>query len=145
MAYKLSEQQEDEVVMKLAEGLSYSALAKEYGVTPPTIANIKKRHPEILQIFTQKKEENIKSFLDHMDSKKKEACFAFDKLLTALSDDVKVEKATLGQVATALGVLIDKFTAREQPTPDSTAANNLLEALTGEVKGEAFDEISELQ
>lgn len=140
MAYKLTEEQETEVVMKLAEGASYASLAKEYGVTPPTISNIKKRHPEFLQIFTQKKEENIKSFLDHMEDRKEEAFISFDKLLHALSNDAKIEKATLSQVATALGIIVDKFTAREQPKQDNSAKNNLLEALAGIAKPERFDD-----
>lgn len=145
MAYKLSDKQEREILQKLVEGATYTSLAKEYGVSPQTIANIKKRHAEFGNKLKQKKEENSKSILDHMDSMKGDVCKLLDTMLDYMNDKAKLEKATVNQIATAFGIVVDKFTTREQPTPDHTAANNLLEALAGNVKKEAFDEVSDLQ
>ena len=46
-----------------------------------------------------------------MDSKKDAVCELIDLYLDELASPAKTEKATLAQIATALGIVIDKFTA----------------------------------
>lgn len=143
---KLSDLQKQEVIMKLVNGATYAELAKEYSVSSTTIFNIKKNNPDYEKSVIHKKEENSKSILDHMDEIKGDVCNLLDTMLECMKDKARLEKATLSQIATAFGIIVDKFTQREQPTPDSTAANNLLEALSGvNVSKGAFDEVSEIQ
>jgi len=125
---------------RLACGESTVALAKEYGVARQTIANIPSRHSEFSAKLTLKKEELAKSILEEMDNLKPKACEIFDSLLDAMSDEKKIEQASLNQIATAFGILVDKFTKNEKPKADSSARNNLLEALVGIVRPEDFNE-----
>ena len=46
-----------------------------------------------------------------MDTKKDAVCELIDLYLGELVSPAKTEKATLAQIATALGIVIDKFTA----------------------------------
>ena len=66
-----------------------------------------------------------------MDGLKGNVCNLLDQMLSFMSDEEKLNKATLSQVATAFGIIVDKFTQREQPTHNNGAKNNLLEALAG--------------
>ena len=99
-----------------------------------------KRKQDTWQYLAQKKEENTKSILDHMDEMKGDVCKLLDTMLDYMNDKAKLEKATLNQIATAFGIVIDKFTTREQPKQDNSAKNNLLEALAGIAKPERFDD-----
>lgn len=146
MAGKLNDRQRAEIVMKLVNGASQTSLAKEYGVSRPTIKKVLDSNPETLQKVAQKKEENVKSILDFMDTMKGDACKMLRAIIECMNDPEVMKKATFSQLATGFGIIVDKFTQREQPTPDSTAANNLLEALAGvNVSKGAFDEVSDLQ
>lgn len=138
---KFTDEQELIILGRLACGASTVQLAKEYGVARQTIASVKDRHPDFSANLTLKKEELAKSILDYMDSLKGVACDILDSLLAAMSDEEKINRASLSQIATALGILIDKFTKYEQPKTDDTAANNLLEAIAGVVKESDFDEV----
>ena len=48
--------------------------------------------------------------LAYMDSRKEQAQGVIDDYLKALADPTKIEEATLSQIATALGIVVDKFT-----------------------------------
>ena len=48
--------------------------------------------------------------LKYMDSRKKQAQSVIDKYLAALENPEKIEKAKLSEIATALGIVVDKFT-----------------------------------
>ena len=146
MARKLSEKQEAEIIMKLTDGATQTSLANEYGVDRKTISNIKNRHPEYTQKVAQKKEENVKSILDFMDSIKGDVCELLSMMLEYMSDKEKLEKASLNQIATAFGIVVDKFTATEQAAPKDNGENNLLEAIAGCVREDDFiDDVSDIQ
>ena len=93
-----------------------------------------------------KKEENTVAVLAYMDSKKNDVCEALDKLLEAVKDDEKIAKTPLSQIATTIGILIDKFTAAEQPLPQTDNRNSLLDAIVSSTKEDIrTDDIPELQ
>ena len=58
----------------------------------------------------QKKAENTADMLRYMESRRAQAQEAIDVYLHALTAPDKVEAATLSQIATALGILVDKWT-----------------------------------
>ena len=45
-----------------------------------------------------------------MESKKTDVCEILDKLLEAVKDEERIAKTPMNQLATTLGILIDKFT-----------------------------------
>lgn len=57
-----------------------------------------------------KKEENTKSILEHMDKKKDLVCEIIDGCLSALADPNRLKTSNTREIATALGIIIDKFT-----------------------------------
>lgn len=142
---KLTDKQRKQILAESVEGSSVRALAAKYGVSTTTIQKIRTNSSEELkQKITQKKEENLASVLSYMDSKKNDVCKLIDVLLNALNDPDKIAATPLAQIATTMGIVIDKYTANEALQPSDTQGNNLFEAINacGE---EGIDDLPEIQ
>ena len=126
---KLTDKQRKQIVAESVSGSSMTALAKKYGVSTATIHRVVHGDEKLKEKVEQKKAENVQSVLAFMDSKKQTVCDLIDKLLVAMSDEDKIAATPLNQLATAMGIVIDKYTAGEVPKTADTAANNLFEAI----------------
>jgi transposase-like protein len=109
-ASRLTDEQKKKIVADYIECGSYRATARKNGVSDGTVRKIVSEDTDILQKFAQKKEENTLDMLAYMDSRKEQAQGVIDIYLQALADPEKLENATLSQIATALGIVVDKFT-----------------------------------
>ena len=107
---KLTDRQIKNIIAARAEGVSLSVLAKKYKVTANTIKNYCNSDKDFAKICTQKKEDNAKSVLEHMDSKADIVCDIIDEYLSALVDPERLKQSGTREIATALGIIIDKFT-----------------------------------
>lgn len=127
---KLTDKQRKRIIAEYVEGgTSQRKLAEKYHVSPYLIRSILSEDKNLAQKISHKKEENTKSVLAFMDSKKQTVCDLIDKLLAAMGDEDKIAATPLNQLATAMGIVIDKYTAGETPKTADTAANNLFEAI----------------
>ncbi len=126
---KLTDKQRKRIIAESVSGASIRALAAKYGVSTTTIQRVLKSDTELTQKVAKKKAENTQSVLAFMDSKKQTVCDLIDKLLAAMGDEDKIAATPLNQLATAMGIVIDKYTAGETPKTADTAANNLFEAI----------------
>lgn len=143
---KLSDKQRKKIIAEYVEGgTSHRKLAAKYGVSNYTIKKIIDGDKNLSHKIAQKKEENTKSVLAYMDTKKDSVCELIDKLLEAMNDPGKIAATPLSQLATTMGIIIDKYTANEINKPVSEASNNLFEAIKGCAKEGGFDDIPELQ
>lgn len=142
---KLTDKQRKKIIAESVNGSSIRALAAKYGVSTTTIQRVLKSDTTLTQKVTQKKAENTASILAFMDSKKNDVCGLIDKLLAAMGDEDKLAAATVNQLATAMGIVIDKYTARETPQSSGAKKNNLLEALAACREGVDFSAIPELR
>lgn len=79
-----------------------------------------------------------------MDSKKNDVCGLIDKFLSAMGDDEKLAAATVNQLATAMGIVIDKYTANEAVNASSAKENNLFEAIDS-IGEEDLNDLPEVQ
>lgn len=111
MAAHLTDRQRKKIIADRTEGMSYRALAKKYGVSTTAIGNALKSDTETSQKITRKKEENTADILAYMELKKELVCEIIGKGLEALASEDKLASATPSQITTALGTLIDKWTA----------------------------------
>lgn len=80
------------------------------GVSDKTVKAIVLDNPETSRISEQKKKENTLDMLAYMDSRKDKAQKVIDDYLNALSSKEKIKNAKLSEIATALGIVVDKFT-----------------------------------
>ena len=77
---------------------------------------------------TKKKEQNTAEMLAYMDSRKEQAQGIIDEYLKKLADPKKLENATISQIATAMGIVVDKFmdnTKRGDNTEGITILNDI--------------------
>ena len=112
---RLTDKQRKEMISDRAEGMSYRQLAERYGTSVTTVKRTLAKNPEVSQKVTQKKESNTADILAHMDEKR---------------DTVNEKLSRTGpmQLATMLGIVIDKFTG-------TRAAVEKLKAEAAKTKG----------
>ena len=111
MAARLTDKQKKMIIADYVELGSYNAVAKRHGVSFDTVKRIVNNEPQIVKKTEQKREENTLDMLAYMDSKKEQAQSIIDLYLSALADPQKLERANVNNIATALGIIVDKFTA----------------------------------
>lgn len=142
---KLSDKQRKKIIAEYIEGgISQRKLAEKYHVSPYLIRTILNSDKELTQKIMHKKEENVASVLEYMDSKKKDVCDLIDALLVAMNDPQKIAATPLSQLATAMGIVIDKYTSNEAIKPADTRENNLFEALEAWEEDD-FSDLPEIQ
>ena len=64
----------------------------------------------IIEIVKNGKVCDINDVIKYIDTKKKDACDFINKCMLIMSDDEKLEKASINQIASAMGIVIEKFT-----------------------------------
>lgn len=134
MAARLTDKQKKKIIADYIELGSYNAVAQLNGVSRTTVKRIVVNDTEMLQKVQIKKEENTKEILAYMDEHKEQVCSIIDKILNQMSNDVKIASTPLNQLATTMGILIDKFAASELTKGPSKEGNNLADAIADSVK-----------
>lgn len=110
MAARLTDKQKKKIIADYMESGSYRATAKLNKVSATTVKNVVLDDTESVQKCAQKKEQNTLDMLAYMDSRKQRAQDVIDGYLKALANPAKIEAAKLSEIATALGIVVDKFT-----------------------------------
>lgn len=134
MAARLTDKQKKQIIADYVVLGSYNAVAKRHGVSDNTVRNIVKQNSDISEKCEQKKEENAIDILAHMEMKRDMVNEIIDVYLARLLDPEVIAKATPSQLTTALGTLIDKFTATGVTKPDTKREDD---PLTKALKEEA--------
>lgn len=129
MAAPLTDRQKKKIVADYVELKSINAVAKRNNVSWKKAKDVIDEDEELTKKLEQKKEANTLEMLAFMDSRKEAAQIVIDKYLEALADSQKLKKASLAQIATALGIVVDKFTKNTANGNDSL--NKLDELLKG--------------
>ena len=128
MASRLTDKQKKDIIADHIETGSYNATAKKFGVAPNTVKKLCNQSADIAQKCIQKREQNTKDMLAYMDSRKEQAQGIIDKYLEKLADPEKLESATISQIATAMGIVVDKFmdnTTKGEDTGGIVIVNNI--------------------
>lgn len=123
----LSDKVHKQIIARYAECNNMSKVAREFGVSVMTVKRHLEKDKESLDIVNRKKEQNTLDMLAYFDSRKANAQDLLDRIMEAMSDPEKVMRANYRDLATAYGIIADKFT---QITPEqNTKANVLLEEI----------------
>ncbi len=118
----------------ITTNISQRALAEKYGVSGVSIAKqskeknwVKKREEFKQESLAKAKQEAVKksaeSLTDHFIAQRSKIVKIFDRYFDALSDEDKIAGATLSQITTAMGTLLDKYAAFDN---DKADAENLI-------------------
>lgn len=137
MAAPLTDKQKKQIVADYVELKSINAAAKRNNVSWKKAKDVIAEDEELTKKLEQKKEANTLEMLAFMDSRKESAQIVIDKYLEALADSQKLKKASLAQIATALGIVVDKFTKNTANGNDSlNKLDELLKGFKNAVKSE---------
>lgn len=129
MAARLTDEQKKKVIADFAECGNYSAVGRMNGISDKTVKSIVMADPETSKISEQKKKQNTMDMLEYMDDRRKQAQKVMDTYLKALADPEKIKGASLLQIATAFGIIIDKFVKNTNATADLNKLNELLASM----------------
>ena len=138
MAARLTDKQIQKIIADFVELGSYNAAAKANGVSDKTVKKYVVGNPDVPKTYEQKKAENTASVLAYMEGKRDVVNEIIGKGLNVLNDEEKLKEASPAQITTALGTLIDKFTAVDT----ASAADNGPYELPARVLGKAFVDIN---
>lgn len=161
MAARLTDEQKKRIIADYVEFGNYNATAKKNGVSVNTVKKIVNENANIAKKCKQKKEQNTADMLAYMESRKEQAKGIIDSYLEALADPEKLEKTPIQQIATAMGIVVDKFVTQPEEsrlkekkleiellkiesqmkdsTPEEDAEDNFLDALNASAR-EVWDE-----
>ena len=123
MAARLTDKQKKKIIADYVELGSYNAVAKKHKVSVDTVKRTVLQDNEIVKKTKQKKEQNSVSILEHMESQKDIVNEILTKGLRILNDDEKLKTANPAQITTAMGTLIDKYTAVNSKTGNNGNGN----------------------
>lgn len=129
MAARLTDRQRQKIIADYVQLGSYNATAKANGVADSTVKRVVLSDPEMQRKAEQKKEQNAADILAYMESKRDIVCEILGKGLAVLNDEEKLKTATLSQITTALGTLIDKWTAIGGGAEDTDKEDELSRSL----------------
>ena len=129
MAARLADKKKKKIVADYLESGSYRATAKKNGVSDNTVKRIVLECGDFEQKVAQKKEENTADILAYMESQKGIVCEILEKGLAALNSPEKLAEASPSQTTTALGTLIDKWTAISGGPSDNGKEDELSKSL----------------
>lgn len=127
---KLSDRQHKQMIARYAECGSYRQVAKEFGVSANTVKNHCNADENIARICAQKKEQNTLDMIEFLDSRKSKAQDFLDLAFEYLQDTKKLDKAGLQSIATAMGIVVDKF-IQNAPQTDSAQLQKAKDILGG--------------
>ena len=139
MAARLTDKQKKKIVADYLESGSLRAAGRKNGVCGNTVKRIVEECSDIERKIADKKEQNTADILAYMESKRQEVCGIIDIGLSVLPDKIR-DARTASEVTTALGTLIDKFTANGRGIGDTREKDPLSKSLEEMAKGLESDE-----
>jgi len=109
MAKHLTDKQIKKIIARYIECGNYSQVAREFNVSVTTVKNHVNSDKKTAKKFKEKKEQNTKDMLAFLESQSDNAQNFVAMALEAIQDPAKLQKASIQTIATAMGIVIDKF------------------------------------
>lgn len=109
MAARLTDERKKRILADYIDEANYSSVARRHNVSATTVKNLVRDNPEFVEKCEDKKRENSEDILAHMEKRKDLVCAFIDKGLEMLNDPDKLASASLSQITTAMGTVIDKW------------------------------------
>lgn len=129
MAARLTDRQKQNIIADYVELGSYNAVAKKHGVSVDTVKRTVLKDDKTVQKTKEKKEQNTADILAHMEKQKEKVCLIMDRYLDELLDVKQFKNLSPNQLTTALGTLIDKWTAIGGGPADTAKEDGLSQSL----------------
>lgn len=146
MARQCTPEEKKSIIADYAILQSYAAVARKHDLSPNGVKKIVLADPESAELFARKNEEITGEILDYMDKLKPQICKILQVYTKQLTNKNKLKSATVKDIAVAMGIIIDKFTANAAKPPDAAQQETLnkldemLKGLSGEAKKGNLDD-----
>ena len=108
MAKHLTDAKKKQIIADYVECGNYSEVARKHKVSKDTVRRLCNR-TDILQKAQEKKEQNTRDMLEYLDQKRDTAFKFIDKAFEEMCKEEKIEKTSIINLATAIGIVIDKY------------------------------------
>ena len=108
MAKHLTDAKKKQIIADYVECGNYSEVARKNKVSKDTVRRLCNR-TDILQKAQEKKEQNTRDMLEYLDQKRDTAFKFIDKAFEEMCKEEKIEKTSIINLATAIGIVIDKY------------------------------------
>lgn len=108
MAPRLTDKQKKRIISDYVNIGSYNTVGKMHGISATTVKNVVLKNSETVGLCEQKKKQNTVDMLEFLETRKQKTQDIIDQLLDCMPD--KIPRASLVQIVTAYGVLVDKST-----------------------------------
>ena len=128
-AKRLTDRQKKKIIADYIQLQNYTRTAKLNDVAESTVRKIVKENPECADLCALKKEQNTQDMLSYLGSKREEAQDLLGLYLKAMADPDKIAEATLPQLSTAFGTIVDKFAMLGGQSGVEVPDDGLVEAL----------------
>ena len=121
---RLTEETKQKIIADYVMTQNKQRTADLNGVSPTTVRRVLAETDkiELFEKVRQKKTEVTESVTEYVESQGEEVKRLIGKYINALNDDEKLSHANLVQVATALGIVMDKFAPHMQTRDNRNAA-----------------------
>lgn len=129
-AKRLTDKQKKKIVADYVMLQNYVQTAKLNDVAESTVRKIVKENPDCARLCDEKREDNARDMLSYLESKRNEAQELLGMYLKAMADPDKIAEATLPQLSTAFGTIVDKFAVLDGQSNIEAPDDGLLEALS---------------
>lgn len=129
MAARLTDKQKKKIVADYLETQSVNAAAKKNNVSWATAKAVLDGMGDIEEKLDQKKAENTADIMAYMEKQRGIVCEIIGKGLHALNTPEKLAEASPAQITTAIGTLIDKWTAISGGPADTGKEDGLSQSL----------------
>lgn len=139
MAARLTDKQKKKIVADYLECQSVNLTAKRNGVSWETVRKVLDKAGDIEEKLEQKKEENTADILAYMESRRQAVCDIIEVGLSVLPEKIQNARSA-AEVTTALGTLIDKFTAFGGGPGNDAKEDGLSQSLREMAEGLESDE-----
>lgn len=108
MAPRLTDKQKKRIISDYVNIGSYNTVGKMHGISATTVKNVVLKNSETVGLCEQKKKQNTVDMLEFLETRKQKTQDIIDQLLDCMPE--KIPRASLVQIVTAYGVLVDKST-----------------------------------
>ena len=129
-AKRLTDRQKKKIVADYVQLQSYARTAKLNDVAESTVRKIVKDNPKCADLCALKKEQNTQDMLSYMQDMVGDAQNLMRLYMDAMADPEKIAEATLPQLSTAFGTIVDKFSMLGDRGDAEAPDDGLIEALS---------------
>ena len=119
----------------LTAGENPKDLAKAFGVSESTVRRIRDNEVDLMELGAKKREIIALTMDEYLEQERERAQTFISKALDYLCSDEKLALAPLNQIATAMGIVIDKWGKVQAFTDEAQSGVVVIAPVKGEDEG----------